>query len=477
MFITRYVFPTGIGQTIRQAWQEGDANPNPQDNNLPGYGTQITGTGPTAAAQSAGFDNTAQNAAMLYWNGTGWTGVNNTNNNIDDKLAYFLYIRGDRSKGISGNINNSSATTLRTTGRINMGDQSISVAANGFTLVPNLYASAIDFTGLTRSSSVNNLFYVWDSKKLNGNSLGIYQTFSAINNFNCMISGGSYVLGQQNTIIESGQAFFVKAGAGNGTITFHESSKRNGSNGLGFRPGTASSIMKLETRLYNADGNDMKDANTIVFNNRFTNEIDEEDAPKIGNPGENFAVENAGKLLAIEARQPLQEADSIQFRMWNMKPQNYRLELVGVSLNNSDLSAILEDDYLKTVTAIDLTATTSLSFTINADPASSAANRFRIRFKKLAIPVAETPSVKAYPNPVEGHTFNLQFANQTKGKYCIRLVNTTGETVFSKSLEHPGGNASHHISLPAILSNGMYQLQIIDPLKKIQTQSLLMNYK
>lgn len=467
----------GAGQTIRQAWQEGDANPNPQDNNLPGYGTQITSTGPIAVAQSAGFDNTAQNAAMLYWNGTGWTGVNNTNNNIDDKLAYFLYIRGDRSKGISGNINNSSATTLRTTGNINMGDQPVSVAANGFTLVPNLYASAIDFTGLTRSPGVNNLFYVWDSKKLNGNSLGIYQTFSAINNFNCMISGGSYVLGQPNTIIESGQAFLVKAGAGNGTITFHESSKTNGGNGLGFRPGSPSGLMKLETRLYSEDGSDMRDANTIAFNNSFTNAIDDEDAPKIGNPGENFAVENDSKLLAIEARQPLKDADSIQFRMWNMKQQQYKLEIVGVSLSNSDLSAILEDDYLKTATSIDLTTTTTLSFTINEDPASSAANRFRIRFKKLAIPAAQTASVKAYPNPVEGHTINLQFSNQIKGKYAIRLLNTTGETVLSERLEHPGGNASYNISLPAILSNGMYQLQIIDPLKKKQTQSLLVNYK
>lgn len=106
-----------------------------------------------------------------------------------------------------------------------------------------------------------------------------------------------------------------------------------------------------------------------------------------------------------------------------------------------------------------------------------ADNRFRIRFKKLAIPAAQTASAKAYPNPVEGHTINLQFNNQTKGRYAIRLINTTGETVFSKSIEHPEGSASYNISLPAILSNGMYQLQIIDPLNKKQTQSLVVNYK
>ncbi len=69
-----------------------------------------------ATAQAAGFDNVTQLPALLRWNGTGWSGVNSTNNAIDDKQAYFLYVRGERSKGVSGAINNSSATTLRTKG-------------------------------------------------------------------------------------------------------------------------------------------------------------------------------------------------------------------------------------------------------------------------------------------------------------------------------------------------------------------------
>ncbi len=116
-----------------------------------------------------------------------------------------------------------------------------------------------------------------------------------------MVSGGSYVLGQPNTLIESGQAFFVTRNSTGGSITLHESSKRNGSTGLGFRP-SPSSVSKLETRLYDADGSTMRDANTIVFNAAYTNAIDEEDAPKLGNPGENFAVENDSKILAIEGR-------------------------------------------------------------------------------------------------------------------------------------------------------------------------------
>ncbi|MBL0358140.1 MAG: hypothetical protein IPP72_15290 [Chitinophagaceae bacterium] len=79
------------GQTIRQAWQEGDANPSPQQNNLPNFGTQITGTGNLATAQAAGFDNVAANAAMLYWNLSAWNPVHNTNTAIDNKKSLLLY--------------------------------------------------------------------------------------------------------------------------------------------------------------------------------------------------------------------------------------------------------------------------------------------------------------------------------------------------------------------------------------------------
>ena len=51
-----------IAQTIRQAWQEGNANPNALQNNNE-FGTQITGTGTNTQAITNGFDN---NTALLH---------------------------------------------------------------------------------------------------------------------------------------------------------------------------------------------------------------------------------------------------------------------------------------------------------------------------------------------------------------------------------------------------------------------------
>ncbi len=296
--------PVTSAQTIRQAWQEGDDNPLPKDNNIANRGTQITGVFATqAAAAAAGFDSTSVQAGMLRWNGANWSNITSTNQSINNFSSYFLYIRGERGQTVTGSVNSSSPTTLRTKGTVFTGDQTTNVGAGAFALVPNVYPSAINFSGLTRTGGVNNLFYIWDSKKLNGNSLGAYQTFSNTNSFNCLISGGSYTLGQPNTTIESGQSFFVTSGAA-GTIILKETAKISGTAGsLGFRPSGIK--RKIDTRLYNSL-DEMLDANTVVFDAAYSKAVSEEDAPKLGNPGANFAIENSSKLLAIEGTQPVQ---------------------------------------------------------------------------------------------------------------------------------------------------------------------------
>ncbi len=381
----------GSGQTIRQAWQEGDANPLPMQNNLANRGTQITGVFTTqAAAAAAGFDSTSVTAGMLTWNGSSWSNVTTTNSPIANNQAYFLYIRGERSKGVTGTATNASATTLRTNGTIYTGDQATNIGANSFALVPNLYPSSIDFTGLTRTGGVSNLFYVWDSKKQNGSSLGVYQTFSGINSFNCMISGGSYVLNQPNKTVESGQAFFVQTSGTPGTITLKETAKISNTNGsLGFRPSTpADQLVKIDTRLYGPGANNMIDANAVVFDAAYSNDVDADDAPKLTNPGENIGIQKTNIVLAVEGRQPVSHNDVVQYKIWNLQQQTYRLELAASNMGAQGVSAVLEDAYLNSSTPLDLNGTTSVSFTVNGNAASAAANRFRVVFRQLApVPV------------------------------------------------------------------------------------------
>jgi hypothetical protein len=555
----------GNGQTIKQAWQENQAA---LANSNPGYGTQITTTGANAAAvQAQGFDNTSTYAALLKWNGTAWANETTTLQPIANQKAWFLFVRGDRTKGNTGGNFDANATTLRTNGTVYTGDQVNSIGANAFALVGNVYPSAISFTGLTRTGGVSNLFYIWDSKKMNGNSLGAYQTFSGTNGFNCILGGGSFVLGQPNTVIESGQAFFVQSTAA-GTITLKETAKISGTNGnLGFRP--SGTPAKIDSRLYNSN-NDMLDGNTVVFDAAYARAIDGDDAPKLGNPGINFAIEAQSKILAIEGTQPPVNNDAVQFRMWNLQPQTYKLEFVVSNLSIDGLGAELEDKYLNTSTVINLGGTTTVDFTVDANPGSFDANRFRIVFKQSApLPItfisvaanradnhvkvdwkiAAERNIKGYeverstdgrnftaagsvtainnlgadisysftdaaapastlfyriksagtagnfryspivkvaagnvktgyavsPNPVENGIMNLQFKNQPAGKYSVRIISNAGESIQTDVINHTGGSSNQLINLPATMTRGTYQVEIIAPDRTSTIQSLFVS--
>jgi hypothetical protein len=463
----------GNGQTIKQAWQENQA---PLANGNPGFGTQITGPGlNVAASQALGFDNAGSTSSLLSWNGTGWTGQTTTLQAIAGQKAWFLYIRGERSKGVTGLTSDASATTLRTNGTVYTGDQVNTIGASATALIGNVYPSAIDFTGLTRTGGVSNTFYIWDSKKLNGTSLGAYQTFSGTNGFLCLLAGGSYTVGQPNTTIESGQGFLVKSTT-SGTLTLKESAKISGTNGnLGLRPSTQKS--KIDSRLYNAN-NEMLDANVVVFDAAYSKSVDTDDAIKFGNPGTNFAIETASTILAVEGTQPPADKDAVQFRMWSLQPQNYKLELTATNMVAEGLTATLEDAYLKTSTPMDLSAATSVNFTVDANAGSSDANRFRIVFSKAKPVVTDTKQgYTIAPNPVENGIINLQFKNQPAGKYGIRIMSTGGQTQKVVTITHAGGSSNQQVALPSTLAGGTYQLEIIAPNKTSILKTVLVNRK
>jgi len=465
--------PTTGTQTVRQAWQEGAANPSPLQNNLPGFGTLITGTGSVGTAQAAGFDGVVPNASFLSWGTNAWVNATGTNGPIATTKGYMLFVRGDRSQVINGSVNSTSSTTLRTTGGLYQGTQTaLNFGASSFNAVGNLYASAIDFTQLQRTGGTQNLFYIWDSKKQNGTSLGAYQTFSGTNGFQCTLGGGSYTLGQPNTKIESGQAFFVSATSA-GTLTLSEGSKVADGASLGFRPVAPASLVKIDSRLYAAGSSDITDANVVVFSDKYSNSVAEEDAVKMANTMENFGVQQAEKTLAIEGRHTVTATDEIVFNMWNLKQQAYTLEFVPQNLQTAGLEATLVDSYLKTRTVVSLESNTSVSFTVDANPASAAANRFKIVLSKVK-PTVETNAVYTIaPNPVENGVVNLQFKNRPAGKYSIRIISVAGQPVMTRTMVHAGGNAVQTLSLPARAASGAYLVEITAPDKTTTIENLL----
>jgi len=68
-----------------------------------------------------------------------------------------------------------------------------------------------------------------------------------------------------------------------------------------------------------------------------------------------------------------------------------------------------------------------------------------------------------YPNPVKDGIINLQLTNMPKGIYQLRMLNSSGQSVVTKLINHSGGSSFQTISFNKNISKGFYELQIIQP--------------
>jgi len=558
------------GQTIKQSWQEGQAA---GVNGLDGFGTNITSS--SASWSADGFDFKTASSSLLTFDQASNTlpGVANTSAAVNAASGYFMYIRGSRSNTPSSSTSAGAATTLRTTGTLNLGNQTaISIPADKSALIGNPYASSLDLRNIVLAGGCTGAsFNVWDPKLLGSYNLGAYQTLSFDgSDFIVVPGGGSFgPSGSVNNFIESGAAFFTRAVASPGTVTINETSKGTGSR-MVFRPAGASSKETFITNLYakNSNAYTMADGNMIVFDPANNDAIDGFDAIKRTNFGENFSILKNGKNLVIEKRASITAADTISFRMYNMKKLDYRLQLVTANMQQPNTTAFLEDTYLATSKAINLSDTTYHDFTVDANVGSIAQNRFRIVFRPISVLPVSFTNIKATvqnkqiavewrvenqinireyeveksangrdfvkaattvstglngstvtynwvdmnpanalnyyriksvdangtfkfsgvvkatigktnatilvtPNLITGNTMNLQFTNQVKGKYTLRLLNNSGQLVYSSQKVHNGGNELQSINLPSAIPTGSYQLEIIAHDNSRQIQKLV----
>jgi hypothetical protein len=73
-----------------------------------------------------------------------------------------------------------------------------------------------------------------------------------------------------------------------------------------------------------------------------------------------------------------------------------------------------------------------------------------------------TAAICVFPNPAKKGMVHLQFINQPSGKYSIRLINSLGEIIFSKEINHLSGSDNETIRCEH-LRPGIYRLQIKKP--------------
>jgi hypothetical protein len=131
-------------------------------------------------------------------------------------------------------------------------------------------------------------------------------------------------------------------------------------------------------------GYTLADGNLVLYNENYSNAVDNFDARKMQNFGENFGLIRNNIVLAVEKRNIIRTDDTVFFDMSNLKNIGYRLQIAGFLLS-PDLIGFLEDSYTNTRTPIHVNDTITYDFNVSAQFAASAArNRFRVVFSKLA---------------------------------------------------------------------------------------------
>jgi subtilisin-like proprotein convertase family protein len=559
--------------SIYNSWQEGAPA-----NYVPGKGMFITGPNPgtVTGLDVSGYNN----YSMKGWDAAGskYLNVGNTKNQllsnpagqpgIASNIGFYAFVRGDRRRTpdntVFGNMNN---TTLRSTGKLQTGNQTfnISSGAGTYPLIGNPYASAVDFNKISKTNIVPYRFYVYDPSL---GTVGVFVTMEDMDGDGIFTSAGQPTTKQGN-FIQSSQAFFVQVmGSGNSSVTFKETDKvANNTAGL-FRPTRPAAEMEsFRITLYQTNANNstlLADGTLVQFDDAFSDKVDMDDALKFTNISENLSILRYNQYLAVERRPLIKATDTIYLQLSKTTQRGYRFTIEPTNLP-ATLTAFLQDSYTGLSTPINVLTSSDFDFAINADVKSSASNRFRIVFKQVdlgPLPVTfksmnaspkagnievswtvenelniknyeveksadgvifkkvnataakgtnristtynwmdenalsgnnfyrvrsigadgkydytnvvlvkmgkvAAGGIRIYPNPVTDGIIGAEFKNMAAGIYTIRLLNSQGQTILNKTVNHAPGTSMEYIQPLYKMLSGIYQLEITSPEKEI----------
>jgi hypothetical protein len=452
-------------------------------------GTHITGS--TSGAN--GFDTTASGITSMYTynnqqaTGSGWAAIANTNaTNLNAMKGYRLLIRGDRTPSLltqasQANMNvpvTLTATGSLTTGTVTFSSNSSPVpindttnsTTNGYSLIGNPYVNTLNWSLLTKSG-LTDAYYVWDANMGTMEQRGRYVVYSTS-------TGKNNLFSSVNQYIQPGQAFFVKnTTLGTpGSITFNESDKLGTNITTNFYRNTTNDFSRLELQVYQTSelalGGYPIDAAVSVFDNQFTNAIENGDVTKLSTGIENISFLNSNLSLAIDARTPVVPTDELRVQLQQFQAnKNYTFR---THFNNFDPSTtpFLVDTYLNQYTPLANAAITDVVFTTTTDALSYGTNRFKIVFQNNALnnPNFIAENVVVYPNPVTNNLFNIAWTSYLTGEVAIKMINTIGQTVYETKSE-----AKNTITIMpnSNLSHGLYFVELTNQGKRITKKIII----
>lgn len=456
------------GSTIKQTWQDNQTINSQR-------GVLITGPGYTST-DTKGFDGYSPSPSMKYLNPvTGlFKAIATTDNLINDHTAYFLFVRGDRS--VDGKMNViPTGVTLYTRGKLfspgTEAPEEISIPANQWTMVGNPYASAVDFEKLNFATGVLPGYYIWDAQLTNPTyseyGLGGYRHITQLGDgaYTAVPDGGNYP-SVSTPMIQSGQAFFVFSSSEN-TLRFAEGAKAIESINVFRKMPRNEALSGIRTNLYTKKNNDtiLLDGTLHLFNEEYTEDIDQFDAPKIFNGGENIAVHASPNHLIVERRPYPNETDTLYYALTGMNKRNYLLHFSFFGNIFEEQKVYLNDSYQQISTHL-AGKNNEVNFEVDGNPASSGPDRFYLTFQKVVHPfsfhnekvaVAKNAIIISWQSTNETAVKAYHVEYSYDGYYFMALQSIASgkmkESAYQAIHNNPDAGIIHH-RIKAIMENG-----------------------
>lgn len=460
---------------------------------ISGYGTDIWG--PNGNPASNGLQqilNSSHSLRRFNNSSNNWTNITNsfTETLFTDKinkgfLIFATHPYGEATDG-QGYVNPNYpqiTTTLKATGNLITGDVNYTdVPASGFYIVGNPYASPIDFKTVLNDAANSGIDKkIWFIDPTLG-SFGAYVTWDDVNGYSFYDTtrnpGASSNPSSQTTIIQSGEAFFVKSTGSATTLTIKETHKATTNSNAVFNRTTKNTaditserirvlLEKQENSVWNK-----KDAIVVGFYTGGNSAYDGSDVLKLSNPNETLSFITDTRSLSSEHRAPIQDKEFLTLKLAQTTANtNYKLKIFTEDFTFTG-QAFLEDTFLKTITPISLDGSIfEYEFQITSDPLSSG-NRFKINFvaSTLGTTTPKASSLLIYPNPTTAEKgLNISFESSSSG-YYYKLFNPAGQLIEANSISV--NNKLGHIAFNSYLKSGVYYINLYDQnneLKNSQT--------
>lgn len=383
--------PAAGSQTIYQAWQD-------TARNRPDIGTLLTSD---IYNGTNGFDTISTRPSLLTHlqggsTAASWVPVTNTNSTIlAAKPGYLVFVRGDRSAKATNNIIN--PTVLRTTGTLRTGTQpSIAVSAlgTGYTLVCNPFPSPIDAETFLNTPNLTSSYYLWDPTISGSYGVGAFRLVTRLGPGN--YEATPTTPGEQSLrYIQSGACLFLRAFGASASLTLAENNKTTAIPTVTILKPQATTAQLHINLMPAATDTTVLDGVRIGFDSAFSNAVTSADAYKMDNLNETVAIAVHDTLLALNRRFFIAADDTIPLHVTRLSVKNYRFSITADNMQ-PNVAILLHDRFTGYAIPIDVTTTNTLPFSMTADPAAAATNRFYLTFKVLATLAAHKVQLKAY---------------------------------------------------------------------------------